>query len=193
MCNFTKPTTKKPSLLRHDEMWQLFHELGHGIHDLVSRTTYSRFHGTATVDDFCEAPSQMLENWCWIPSQLKYLSQHYSSLSREYLQTWEKQAGATSAPPEKLPDEMIDNLIRSKNVNGALFQLRQLHLCIFDMKVHQPTSQKAIEDMNISVEFNSLQKQIVGLDAPDDNEWGHGEANFGHLLGSYDAGYYGYL
>lgn len=88
---------------------------------------------------------------------------------------------------------MIENLIKSKNVNGALFQLRQLHLCIFDMKVHRPTSQEAIEDMNMSVEFNSLQKQIVGLDAPNDNEWGHGEVNFSHLLGSYDAGYYGYL
>merc|ERR1711939_383107 len=76
VCNFSKPTAKKPSLLKHDEVTTLFHELGHGIHDLVSRTTYSRFHGTNTVRDFVEAPSQMLENWCWTPSQLKALSRH---------------------------------------------------------------------------------------------------------------------
>jgi metallopeptidase MepB len=59
VCNFSKPTPKKPSLLKHDEVVTLFHELGHGIHDLVSRTIYSRFHGTNTVRDFVEAPSQV--------------------------------------------------------------------------------------------------------------------------------------
>ena len=91
VCNFSKPTPKKPSLLKHDEVVTLFHELGHGIHDLVSKTIYSRFHGTSTVRDFVEAPSQMLENWCWTPSQLKALSHHYSSLSPEYEAAWREQ------------------------------------------------------------------------------------------------------
>ena len=95
VCNFSKPTAKKPSLLKHDEVTTLFHELGHGIHDLVSRTTYSRFHGTNTVRDFVEAPSQMLENWCWTPSQLKALSRHYSTLSSEYLEAWKGAAEVT--------------------------------------------------------------------------------------------------
>ncbi|KAI9875491.1 MAG: hypothetical protein M1830_008410, partial [Pleopsidium flavum] len=139
VCNFSKPTPKKPSLLKHDEVVTLFHELGHGIHDLVSRTTYSRFHGTNTVRDFVEAPSQMLENWCWTPSQLKALSKHYSSLSPEYLNAWEEQSAedkagaAATKPAEKIPDELISNLIKTKHVNDALFNLRQLHFGIFDM------------------------------------------------------------
>jgi metallopeptidase MepB len=198
VCNFSKPTLKKPSLLKHDEVVTLFHELGHGIHDLVSRTTYSRFHGTNTVRDFVEAPSQMLENWCWTPSQLKSLSQHYSTLSPEYLKAWEEQADENVARPTKqIPDELVTNLIRTKHVNGALFNLRQLHFGIFDMTVHEPANHEAIETMAISETYNTLRREISQLEGPEKlgegNEWGHGEATFGHLMGGYDVGYYGYL
>jgi metallopeptidase MepB len=198
VCNFSKPTAKKPSLLKHDEVTTLFHELGHGIHDLVSRTTYSRFHGTATVRDFVEAPSQMLENWCWTPSQLKALSRHYSSLSPEYMEAWKSAAGdGSTKPEERIPDDLIHKLIKTKHLNGALFNLRQLHFGIFDMTIHEPKSHEALEEMKISETYNSLRKDISGLDGPEvlgqGEDWGNGQATFGHLMGGYDAGYYGYL
>ncbi|KAJ6096903.1 hypothetical protein N7486_007649 [Penicillium sp. IBT 16267x] len=204
VCNFTKPGPKKPSLLKHDEVVTLFHELGHGIHDLVSRTTYSRFHGTSTVRDFVEAPSQMLENWCWTPSQLRLLSRHYSTLSPEYLAGWQEaqqaRSGgktATAPPSERIPDDVIDNLIRTKHVNDALFNLRQLHFGIFDMTVHEPKSHAEIEALPISATYNRLRQEITQMDGLEalsgSHEWGHGEATFGHLIGGYDAGYYGYL
>lgn len=200
VCNFSKPTANKPSLLKHDEVVTLFHELGHGIHDLVSKTLYSRFHGTNTVRDFVEAPSQMLENWCWTPSQLKSLSRHYSTLSDEYLKAWEEQASSdikTKTPPAKIPDETIDSLIRTKHVNDSLFNLRQLHFGIFDMTIHEPESHEAIEKLNPSETYNALRKDISKIEGPEvlgqGNEWGHGEATFGHLMGGYDVGYYGYL
>lgn len=198
VCNFSKPTAKKPSLLKHDEVTTLFHELGHGIHDLVSRTTYSRFHGTSTVRDFVEAPSQMLENWCWTPAQLKALSRHYSTLSPEYLNAWEDAAGQGSTKPsERIPDDLISKLIKTKNMNGALFNLRQLHFGIFDMTIHEPKDHKTIEDMKISELYNGLRKDISKLDGPEvfgeGDAWGNGQATFGHLMGGYDAGYYGYL
>lgn len=176
VCNFSKPTPKKPSLLKHDEVVTLFHELGHGIHDLVSRTTYSRFHGTSTVRDFVEAPSQMLENWCWTPSQLKALSHHYSSLSPEYEAAWKEQANGQSKPDEKIPDELIENLIKTKHVNDALANLRQLHFGIFDMKVHEPSSHAELEAFKITELYNSLRKEITQLDGPEvlgeGNTWG---------------------
>ncbi|RAL61275.1 hypothetical protein DID88_010354 [Monilinia fructigena] len=163
VCNFSKPTDKKPSLLKHDEVVTLFHELGHGIHDLSGRTRYSRFHGTNTVRDFVEAPSQMLENWCWTPSQLKNLSKHYLT-------------------GEPIPDDLIAKQISTKHVNAALFNLRQLHFGIFDMTVHTPKTHEEAEAFKLSPE---------ALGAKSD--WGHGQATLGHLIGGYDAGYYGYL
>jgi len=175
----------------------LFHELGHGIHDLVSRTTYSRFHGTNTVRDFVEAPSQMLENWCWTPSQLKALSKHYSYLKPEYQSTYEEESNSKDKPSETIPDDLIDSIIKTKHVNDALFNLRQLHFGIFDMTVHEPKSHKDIEEMPVSELYNKLRKEISKIDGPEmlgaNWDWGHGQATFGHLIGGYDAGYYGYL
>lgn len=197
VCNFSKPTAKKPSLLKHDEVVTLFHELGHGIHDLVSRTTYSRFHGTSTVRDFVEAPSQMLENWCWTPSQLKALSKHYSTLSDDYYQEWKSSSDSTSKPSETLPDDLIQKLLKTKNLNGALFNLRQLHFGTFDMTVHEPKDHAEIENLKISELYNHLRKDISKLDGPEvfgeGDNWGNGQATFGHLMGGYQAGYYGYL
>ncbi|KAE8550678.1 hypothetical protein EYB25_006906 [Talaromyces marneffei] len=95
LCSFAKPAGTKPCLLHHSDMVTLFHELGHGIHDLVRKTRYSRFHGTMTVLDFCETPSKMLENWCWLSRPLQSLSHHYET-------------------GEPIPQSMVDNLIRVK-------------------------------------------------------------------------------
>jgi metallopeptidase MepB len=178
VCNFSKPTATKPSLLKHDEVVTLFHELGHGIHDLAGRTKYSRFHGTSVVRDFVEAPSQMLENWCWTKEQLKTLSKHYE----------------TSEP---IPDELVDLQISAKHVNDALFNLRQLHFGIFDMTVHSPKTHAEAEAFELSKLYNDLRFQISGIKGPESlglaSDWGNGQATFGHLVGGYDAGYYGYL
>ena len=230
VCNFSKPTKKKPSLLKHDEVTTLFHELGHGIHDLVAKTKYSRFHGTNVVRDFVEAPSQMLENWCWTPSQLKSLSHHYGTLSPEYEAAWRETASKDATTPgEELPDELINNLIKTKHVNGALFNLRQLHFGTFDMAIHEPNSHAEVEAMHFSEMYNKIGYELTKLDTPaqlgEGYDWGmfkfllhhigfpphyhafisyrdhqtntrstgHGQTTFGHLIGGYDAGYYGYL
>lgn len=117
LTNFSKPAAGKPSLLQHNEVVLLFHELGHGIHDLSGRCKYSRFHGAETVIDFNEAPSQMLENWCWDAAALKQLSGHYET-------------GAT------LPDSMINSLLRTRVVLPALKLLPQLRMTLFDTIVH---------------------------------------------------------
>lgn len=148
VCNFSKPTEKKPSLLKHDEVVTLFHELGHGIHDLAGRTRFARYHGTSTVRDFVEAPSQMLENWCWTPSQIKSLSSHYET-------------------GQQIPDDLIEKQIATKHVNDALFNLRQLHFGLFDMTVHTPKAHEELETLDVSKLYNDLREEISQIKGPE--------------------------
>ncbi|KAK9381580.1 uncharacterized protein V2V93DRAFT_367323 [Kockiozyma suomiensis] len=168
VCNFSKPTATKPSLLKHDEVVTFFHELGHGIHDLVSVTKYARFHGTNVARDFVEAPSQMLEYWCWQPEELKGLSSHYT------------EEGKT------IDDDLIAKIVKSKHVNGGLFNLRQLHFALFDMTLHTSDG-----NIDVTKTWNGMREDIALMQQGNETTYGYG--SFGHLMGGYDSGYYGYL
>ncbi|KAJ5633782.1 metallopeptidase MepB [Penicillium herquei] len=195
LCQFNKPSANKPSLLKHEDVVMIFHELGHAIHDLVAKTIYSLFHGTKSTEDFAEAPSQMLENWCWVPSQLKSLSRHYSTLSPENCSLGSEET--PSKPSDQIPDEMITGLIQSRHWKMALYHLHRIFLSVFDFKVHAPETHQEIMDLDISSKFNSLRKAIRLTDGPETlgegDGWGHGEGNIPHWMGTYDAGFYSYL
>jgi metallopeptidase MepB len=126
MCSFPRPTAAGCALLKHSEMTSLFHELGHGMHDLVSRTSLVRFHGHRMPPDFFEVPSVMLENWCWMKEELRQMSCHFTKVSPEFLVEWRHENHGRDSPPEKIPDELLDPLVRSRAVNRALWFLRQL-------------------------------------------------------------------
>ncbi|KAF8128578.1 mitochondrial endopeptidase [Boletus edulis] len=131
VANLAKSTPERQALMQH--------------FDLLSRTRYSRFHGTTAAIDFAEAPSQMLENWCWEPEVLKKMSSHYKT-------------------QDPLPDDLIAKIIKSRYFNVGLFYLRQVVWATFDL-----------------IQITHLK----GGDQP-------GPANFGHIAGDYDVGYYGY-
>jgi len=96
-----------------------------------------------------------------------------------------------------MPDELIKNLISTKHVNAALFNLRQLHFGTYDMYLHEPKSHEEVEGIKVSETYNNMRKELCKLDGPEVSgapaSWGNGESSFGHLMGGYDAGYYGYL
>lgn len=171
VCNFTKASKDKPSLLKHHEVVTFFHELGHGVHSILSKTKYGMFHGTAVPRDFVEAPSQMLEFWTWEKNQLNDLSSHYLT-------------------KEPISDELINQLVKSKKVNDGLNNLRQLHFGYFDMKLHTILKE---EDLNIDLTeiWNKMREDITSLST--ENIHTPGYASFGHIAGGYVSGYYGYL
>lgn len=199
LCSFPRPTREKPSLVGHFLVLLLFHELGHGIHDLVSKTRYARFHGPyGTPADYGEIPSQVVENWCWIPEQLKAMSRHYSYLSDEYLAVWMAQNEGQPQPPERLPDDLVERIARpDRPKHDALHYLGQLFWCVFDMTVHQPSSHAEITTMDIPATWSTLRRSICPFDdaaavgQADDS--GHGYTTFQHLVSDdYGAGYYSY-
>lgn len=165
VANLAKPTPEKPALMRHDDVVTFFHEMGHVFHGLLSHTRYARFHGTSVARDFVEAPSQMLENWCWEPKVLEKMSSHYEK-------------------KEPLGKDLIDKIIKSRYVNVGLFYLRQLFFAKFDYKVH--TDQEKADYTKL---WNDMREQVslvkYKVAAP-------GQGTFGHITGGYDAGYYGY-
>jgi len=167
VANVAKPTPERPALMRHDDVTTLFHEMGHVFHGLLSRTKYARFHGTAVARDFVEAPSQMLENWCWEPAVLKKMSSHYKT-------------------QEPLSDDLIDKIIKSRYVNVGLFYLRQLFFANFDLSVHNNTLDVNTDYTKL---WNDLREQISLVKG---GAYQPGQGTFGHIAGGYDAGYYGY-
>ncbi len=165
MANFSKPTESKPSLLDHGELTTYFHEFGHVMHQICSESETAKFCGTKVERDFVEAPSQMLENWCWEEETLKIMSGHYLDHS-------------------DIPVDILNKLVESRVANAGAFNLRQIILSTFDQRIHT-TGQADTTQV-----FADTYKEILGIDTvPGTNM----PANFGHMAGGYDAQYYGYL
>lgn len=194
VCNFSCPTAHKPSLLTHSEVKTMFHELGHGIHNLVSQTTYSCFHGTYTTRDFVETPSKMLEHWCWMPDQIKAISRHWSYISPEYKKAYmDNYASAAEQPEEKMPQQMIQSIINTRNVNAALANLSQVHFALFDQEIHRPKSHEEALNMDVSKRYNKIRHEVSMLDDLGDLEEYHAAALMSHVMAGYDAVLYVYL
>lgn len=170
VANFAPPSAGKPSLLSHDEVETIFHEFGHIMHQTLTRAPYASLSGSNTAQDFVEAPSQMLENWVWQPDVLNMISGHYLDHS------------------QKLPKTLLDQMLAAKNFGQGIAYTKQLLYALFDMKIH--TVSTANSKVDVTQTYDQLYSDIVG-DQP--IAGGHFPQTFGHLMGGYDAGYYGYL
>ncbi|KAJ1937720.1 metalloendopeptidase [Linderina macrospora] len=168
LANFPKPTPSAPALLKHDDATTLFHELGHVFHQLCTKSKWARFSLNDVQIDFVEAPSQMLENWCWEPKILNKFAAHYKT-------------------GEPIPDSLVERMVAAKNEGAGLFNLRQVFFGLFDMTIHNTTS----ADVDVQGVYDQLRKDISRFPGPDQPTFG--AATFGHMMGGYDAGYYGYM
>ena len=169
-CNFNGPVGDKPALFTHDEVVTLFHEFGHGIHHMLTQINAAGVSGINGVPwDAVELPSQFLENWCWQPEALGFISGHY-------------QTGVA------LPQDMLEKMLAAKNFQSAMQMLRQIEFSLFDFKMHaQYSPEKGDEIQQV---LNQVRQDYAVIKAPEFNRFQH---SFGHIFGGgYAAGYYSY-
>ncbi|KAI1874181.1 uncharacterized protein JN550_002760 [Neoarthrinium moseri] len=193
MCSFPRPTSLGSDLLKHHEIVSLFHELGHGIHDLISRTSYVRFHGHEVAREFEEALGVMLENWCWTKEELRSMSCHYTATDPKILESWKAKNPGAPVPPKQIPDAILDSLVESRKTNRAIWFLRQLAFSQFDMAIHHLSSHEDALNLAPSDIYHSLVKRLALLETPDIQDRGYPFASIGHLMAGYDAGYFSYI
>lgn len=188
--NFVKHPSR-PTLLQHNEVKTLFHELGHGIHHLVSRTKYALSHSR----DFVEIPSIMLENFIWVPEILVRLGKHYSCLNSEDAINWDSASresdGQAAKVSARLPQSLAQAMACTKNVNAAHDMLAQIRLALFDLIIHAPTEGRTATNDETTLLWHKLRRDIIGLQ--DGGSMNAGQAGFQHIYKNYDAGYFGYV
>lgn len=168
VCNFTKPTADKPSLLTMDEVETLFHEFGHALHGFLSKCTYASLSGTSVPRDFVEMPSQLMENWCYEPEVMRSYAKHYLT-------------------GETIPDSLIASLQRAKTFNQGFVMTELLSATILDMDYHLITTTDSIDVEafeKASMERMGMIPQIIVR---------YRSTNFSHIFTTgYEAGYYSY-
>lgn len=170
-CNFNRPVQGKPALFTHDEVITLFHEFGHGLHHMLTRVEVPGVSGISGVPwDAVELPSQFMENWCWEPDALAFISGHYET-------------------GEPLPKALLDKMLAAKNYQAALFILRQLEFGLFDFRLH--TEFDPAKGAQILETLREVKSRVAVVPSP---EWGRFPHAFSHIFaGGYAAGYYSYL
>jgi len=170
VCNFNPPVGDKPSLLTHNEVTTTFHEFGHGIHHMLTKIDVAAVSGIRGVAwDAVELPSQFMENFCWEPEVLAFLSSHYES-------------------QEPLPEEQLNNMLAAKNFQAAMFMLRQLEFSIFDFRLHMEYGEKHFAGIQGLLE--QVRDEIAVFLPPPYHRFQH---SFSHIFaGGYAAGYYSY-
>ncbi|CAI1159802.1 oligopeptidase A [Serratia marcescens] len=170
-CNFNRPLGDQPALFTHNEVTTLFHEFGHGLHHMLTQIDTAGVSGINGVPwDAVELPSQFMENWCWEPEALAFISGHYQS-------------------GEPLPKAMLDKLLAAKNYQAALFILRQLEFGLFDFRMHFEYSPE--KGAQILPTLAEVKKMVAVVPSP---SWSRFPHAFSHIFaGGYAAGYYSYL
>ena len=165
VANLPRPGGDRPALLRHADVVMLFHEFGHVLHSTLTRAELTRFSGGNTEWDFVEAPSQILEHWAWQADVLARFARHH-------------------ATGEPIPRALVDRLVASRDLDIALTTLRQCYLGLMDLGLHGPEESRDIAAVDRAA------FAVWGLPYHEGTLY---PCQFGHLMGGYDAGYYGYL
>ncbi|MBV8466045.1 MAG: M3 family metallopeptidase [Burkholderiales bacterium] len=168
-CNFGRGVDGKPATLYHQEVITLFHEMGHGLHQLLTEVDELGVAGINGVEwDAVELPSQFMENFCWEWSRVAAMSAHVET-------------------GEPLPRALFDRMLAARNYQSGMATVRQLEFALFDMLLHSAFDRSRDSVLGL---IERVRAEVAVNVPPAYNRFPHG---FAHVFGGgYAAGYYSY-
>jgi oligopeptidase A len=167
-CNFPPPIGDAPALITHDDVVTMFHEFGHGLHQMMTKVDCVEVSGINGVAwDAVELPSQFMENWCWQSEALQFISGHHET-------------------NEPLPEDLLGKMLEAKTFQAGMRTIRQIEFALFDFRIHMEFEKKG----QVQEILDEVRAEVAVINPPSFNRFQNG---FSHIFGGgYAAGYYSY-
>ena len=167
VCNFGRGVDGAPATFTHDEVTTLFHEMGHGLHQLLTEVGELPVAGINGVEwDAVELPSQFMENFCWEWPRVEAMTAHVDT-------------------GEPLPHALFERMLAARNFQSGMQTVRQLEFALFDMELHagEPPA-------DVLALLERIREEVAVNRPP---AWHRFPHQFAHIFaGGYAAGYYSY-
>ncbi|CBI24550.3 unnamed protein product, partial [Vitis vinifera] len=167
VCNFAGSRSSSSAKLNHWEVETLFHEFGHALHSLLSRTDYQHFSGTRVVLDLAETPSNLFEYYAWDYRVLRKFARHYST-------------------GEVIPEKLVESMQGARKMFAATDLQRQIFYALIDQTLFGEELSRQRDTTSVVAD---LKRQYTSWKHVEGTHW---QTRFNHLL-NYGAGYYSYL
>lgn len=153
-----------PSQISFFDLRTLFHEFGHAMHLILTRSKYVAFFWDLQARDFIEVPSQIAEQWLTDRSVIDMV-----------------------ADPDNRPSpDFLDKLTASNKAFMAMSTRSMVAYGMVDLILH---SRFREDDSFDVVEASNEVYRNYYMAMPDSTAY---IARLGHIAGCYDANYYGY-
>ncbi len=168
--NIQKAPEGEPTLISYSEATTIFHEMGHGVHGMLSQVKYPTLSGTSTSRDFVEFPSTFEEDWAMYPEVISNYAKHYKT-------------------GEPIPKDLLKKVIESRSFNQGFDTFEYVAAALLDMEWHSLPASAPKQDI-VKFEQAALEKHNVNIDYIPPR---YKSAYFNHSMGGYAAGYYAYM
>ncbi len=168
VCNFSKARDGEPCLLNVDDVRTLFHEFGHALHSMLSDVTYAFISGTNVALDFVELPSQLFENWFFVPEVIERFARHVET-------------------DEPMPGELVERLLAAQNFDQGFRSVEYTASALVDLAFHEGNAPADPMEAEARV--------LSDIGMPDAISMRHASPHFAHVFsgGGYASGYYSYM
>ncbi|WP_028619860.1 M3 family metallopeptidase [Pseudomonas sp. Ant30-3] len=165
--NFTEGVADMPCLLVHQDLRVLFHEFGHCLQHVLTRTPHFTLSGISEfARDGAEFTGQMFELWCQSKEFLLWIAAEY-------------QTGA------RLGDQRVERALVATQAQTSWQTAELLMSALFDFELHRCHG----DGRSVQQVFDDIQKEIPHLQLPSYCRFAN---SFDYMVTGYEASVYAY-